>query len=174
MSLHVVSDIRKQDLSLSKSGYQKIIGLRDLYPKALAEKRKLEQSIDGAIKGFLKISNPDKTIRIPIRVILAVMEIEAWFLAEHNFLARLDERLTPDFILKHYGFDLRTIDIETREHPSQDLDEIYQLIDRTYNKSLRTAQEIVAYLDYKSLYLELAKTVPQLQKLIDEIDRFMQ
>ncbi|MBP0016118.1 MAG: AAA family ATPase [Cyanobacteria bacterium SBLK] len=65
-----------------------------------------EQSIRAAIKSFLKVSHPDKATRIPIRVILAVMEIEAWFLAEYNFLARLDERLTPDFILKHCGFEL--------------------------------------------------------------------
>ena len=56
------------------------------------------------------------------------MEIEAWFLAEWHYLSKLDNRLIPDFILQELGLDLKNIDVEQRPHPSQDLDDIYQLI----------------------------------------------
>jgi len=66
---------------------------------------------------------------------LALMEIEAWFLAEWNYWAKIYNRLICDFILQKCGLDLRIIDTEQRVHPSQDLDEIYRLVSRNYDKS---------------------------------------
>ena len=164
---HVVSDIGKQHESLTNSGYEKILGLRDLYPKSLSEKGQVE----GGIKGWLKRVQP---MGIPIYITLAVMEIEAWFLAEWNYLAKIDNRLTCDFILQKCGLDLRNIiDIEQREHPSQDLDEIYRLVSRKYDKSEITSQEIINNLDYEFLYLDLVNSVNQLKRFIDEIDSFL-
>jgi len=162
---HVVSDIRKQHQSLIKKGYEKILGLRDLYPTPLGKKE------ETGIRGILK---PLQRIGVPISVILAVMEVEAWFLAEWNYLAKIDNRLTCDFILQKCGLDLRNIiDIEQREHPSQDLDEIYRLVSRKYDKSEITTQEIINNLDYEFLYLDLVNSVKQLKRFIDEIDSFL-
>jgi hypothetical protein len=47
---HVLSDIKKQHNSLTNNGYEKILGLRDLYPKPLENRTKVENGI----KGFLK------------------------------------------------------------------------------------------------------------------------
>jgi hypothetical protein len=163
---HVVSDIRKQHQSLIKNGYEKILGLRDLYPIPLGTKEKIETGI----RGFLK---PLQKIGVPISVILAVMEVEAWFLAEWNYLAKLDNRLTCDFILQKCGLDLRIIDTEQRARPSQDLDEIYRLVSRNYDKSEKTSQEIINNLDYEILYLHLVNSVKQLKRFIDEIDSFL-
>jgi hypothetical protein len=163
---HVVSDIRKQHQSLIKNGYEKILGLRDLYPIPLGTKEEIETGI----RGFLK---PLQKIGVPISVILAVMEIEAWFLAEWNYLAKIDNRLTCDFILQKCGLDLRIIDPEQRAHPSQDLDEIYRLVSRNYDKSGKASQEIINNLDYEFLYLDLVKSVNQLKRFIDEIDSFL-
>ncbi|MEG4808983.1 DUF4276 family protein [Microcoleus sp. F8-D3] len=162
----VLSDIRKQHESLTNSGYEKIIGLRDLYPEPLEKKQEIEKGI----RGFLK---PLQKIGVPISVILAVMEIEAWFLAEWNYFAKIDNRLTCDFILQKWGLDLRIIDIEQRAHPSQDLDEIYRLVSRNYDKSEQTSQEIINNLDYELLYLHLLNSVKQLKRFIDEIDSFL-
>lgn len=163
---HVVSDIRKQHQSLIKNGYEKILGLRDLYPIPLGTKEEIETGI----RGFLK---PLQKIGVPISVILAVMEIEAWFLAEWNYLAKIDNRLTCDFILQECGLDLRIIDTEQRAHPSQDLEEIYRLVSRKYDKSEITSQEIINNLDYEFLYLHLVNSVTQLKRFIDEIDSFL-
>jgi hypothetical protein len=163
---HVVSDIRKQHESLTNKGYEKILGLRDLYPKSLSEKGQVE----GGIKGWLKLVQP---MGIPIYITLAVMEIEAWFLAEWHYFDKLDNRLSPDFILQKLGLDLRNIDVKQRLHPSQDLDEIYRLVSRNYDKSEKNSQEIINNLDYEFLYLDLVKSVNQLKKFIDEIDSFL-
>jgi hypothetical protein len=162
----VVSDIRKQHESLTNKGYEKILGLRDLYPISLGNKGEVERGI----KGFLK---PLQQTGIPISITLAVMEIEAWFLAEWHYLSKLDNRLIPDFILQELGLDLRSIDVEQRPHPSQDLDNIYQLIGCKYDKSEKTSQEIITYLDYEFLYLELINRVQQLKGFIGEIDSFL-
>lgn len=163
---HVVSDITKQQISLTNNGYEKIIGLRDLYPKVLAQKDEIEKGIRGYLKPFQKKG-------IPISVNLAVMEIEAWFLAEWHHFAKIDHRLIPDFILPKCGFELRNINVEQRPHPTEDLQRIYQLIGRNYDKSEETSQEIINSLDYEFLYLELINSVKQLKIFIDEIDSFL-
>ncbi len=162
----VLSDIKKQHESLTNRGYEKILGLRDLYPKPLEKKGEVERGI----KGFLK---PLQKMGIPISMNLVVMEIETWFLAEWHCFSKLDNRLSPDFILQELGFDLRSIDVEQRPHPSQDLDNIYQLIGCKYDKSEKTSQEIINYLDYEFLYLDLASRVQQLKSFIGEIDSFL-
>ena len=92
----VLSDIRKQHESLTDNGYEKILGLRDLYPKPLEKKGEVERGI----KGFLK---PLQKMGIPISMNLVVREIEAWFLAEWHCFSKLDNRLSPDFILQELG-----------------------------------------------------------------------
>jgi hypothetical protein len=162
----VLSDIKKQHESLTNSGYEKILGLRDLYPQPLEKKQEIEKGIRGCLK---LVQNKG----IPISMNLAVMEIEAWFLAEWTYLAKIDNRLTCDFILQKCGLDLRIIDIEQRAHPSQDLDEIYRLVSRNYDKSEKTSQEIINNLDYDLLYLHLVNSINQLKRFIDEIDSFL-
>jgi len=162
----VLSDIKDQQISLTNSGYEKIIGLRDLYPTPLEKKQEVEKGIRGNLKVWQHKG-------IPISMNLAVMEIEAWFLAEWNYLAKIDNRLTCDFILQKCGLDLRIIDSEQRAHPSQDLDEIYRLVSRNYDKSEKTSQEIINNLDYAFLYLHLVNSVKQLKRFIDEIDSFL-
>lgn len=163
---HVISDMKKEYKSLTANGYDKIIGLRDLYPKSLPEKDQMEKSIRALLKPLQKNG-------IPLIVNLAIMEIEAWFLAEWHYFERLDPRLTPDFIAQNFGFDLRIIDIEERPHPSEDLENIYRLINRNYDKSKDTVKQIVDYLDYEFLYLHLIKTVKNLHSFIQEIDTFL-
>lgn len=163
---HVVSDIGKQHKILTTQGYEKILGLRDLYPKSLSEKGQVE----GGIKGWLERVQP---MGIPIYITLAVMEIEAWFLAEWHYFDKLDNRLNPDFILQELGLDLINIDVEERPHPSQDLKEIYRLVRKKYDKNEKASQEIINNLDYEFLYLHLVNSVKQLKKFIYEIDSFL-
>ena len=70
----VLSDIKKQHESLTNSGYEKILGLRDLYPQPLEKKQEIEKGIRGCLK---LVQNKG----IPISMNFAVMEVEAWFLA---------------------------------------------------------------------------------------------
>ena len=163
---HVVSDIKKQHDSLTKTGYEKILGLRDLYPKPLDKKEDIEKGIRGLLKPLQKVG-------IPISVNLAVMEIEAWFLAEWHHFAKIAPHLTPEFILQECGLDLKNINVEEIPHPTQDLKEIYWLIGSDYRKSEAQSENIINSLDYDFLYLDLIKTVTQLKKFINEIDNFL-
>ncbi|MFM6323732.1 MAG: TOPRIM nucleotidyl transferase/hydrolase domain-containing protein [Microcystis sp.] len=165
---HVLSDIKKQYVSLTDKGYEKILGLRDLYPEPLENRTKVENGI----KGFLKPLLQNKGI--PISMILVIMEIEAWFLGEYSFLTKIDSCLTSKFILDNLGFELNALDVEQIPHPSQVLDRIYQLIQRSYDKSETTVEEIASLLDYEFIYLHLVEKIKQLKQLIDAINLFFQ
>lgn len=164
---HVLSDIKKQHNSLTNNGYEKILGLRDLYPEPLKNRTQVENGIKGFLKTFQKNG-------IPISMILVIMEIEAWFLGEYSFLTKIDSCLTSKFILHNIGFALNALDVEQIPHPSQVLDSIYQLIQRSYDKSETTVEEIASLLDYEFIYLHLVKKIKQLKQLIDAINLFLQ
>ena len=119
-----------------------------------------------------------KTLRqkngIPISMILVIMEIEAWFLGEYSFLTKIDSCLTSNFILHNLGFDLNALDVEQIPHPSEALNKIYQLIQRSYDKSETTVEEIASLLNYEFMYLHLVKKIKELKQLIDAINLFLQ
>ena len=164
---HVLSDIKKQHNSLTNNGYEKILGLRDLYPEPLENRTKVENGIKGFLKTFQKNG-------IPISMILVIMEIEAWFLGEYSFLTKIDSCLTSNFILHNLGFDLNALDVEQIPHPSEALNKIYQLIQRSYDKSETTVEEIASLLNYEFMYLHLVEKIKQLKQLIDAINLFLQ
>ena len=159
----VASDINDQYSNLVAAGYKKIIGLRDLYPISITDKSKLERGLQYALpKG-----------QIPAHIVLAVMEVEAWFLAEWNHFLKVDARLTTDFIRDSLGFDPAIDDMELRSHPAEDLYQIYQLIGRAYRKQKNQVDTVVTNLDYEFLYLKLVNHVPSLGEFIRYIDEFM-
>ena len=164
---HVLSDIKKQHNSLTNNGYEKILGLRDLYPEPLKNRTQVENGIKGFLKTFQKNG-------IPISMILVIMEIEAWFLGEYSFLTKIDSCLTSNFILHNLGFDLNALDVEQIPHPSEALNKIYQLIQRSYDKSETTVEEIASLLNYEFMYLHLVEKIKQLKQLIDAINLFLQ
>jgi hypothetical protein len=164
---HVLSDIKKQHNSLTNNGYEKILGLRDLYPEPLKNRTQVENGIKGFLKTFQKNG-------IPISMILVIMEIEAWFLGEYSFLTKIDSCLTSNFILHNLGFDLNALDVEQIPHPSEALNKIYQLIQRSYDKSETTVEEIASLLNYEFMYLHLVDKIKQLKQLIDAINLFLQ
>jgi hypothetical protein len=173
---HVISDIKKQYLNLSNKNYEKILGIRDLFPKSLSDKVVLEKSIKGDLKRYLKVlkESPAKIINtLDINIILAIMEVEAWFLAEFNVFFEINNLLNTDFILQRCGIDLINIDVEQRPHPSRDLDNIYHLIGCDYTKNHEQVKDIVEHLDYEFIYLNLRYKVKQLGELIREIDDFL-
>ena len=159
----VKSDIRDACENLAKKNYEKILGLRDVYPKTFADIPKLELG--------LKYAMPTRFI--PIHIILAIMEVEAWFLAETTHFSRIHPSLTNDRIRRNLNFDPETDDVERRPHPSQDLDDIYGLAGFAYNKKKAKIQRTIEVLDYGAIYLTLVDKVRNLKKFIDEINSFL-
>lgn len=161
----VNSDMRDQRSSLTQNGYEKIIGLRDLYPKNISEKAILERSFQYTLRN---------QTGIPIHLIFAVMEFEAWFLAEWKHFQKIDKCLTPNYIKQEFGFNPEIDNIENRPHPAEDLDLIYQRVGRCYDKTKAQVEEIVSYLDFDFIRLDVVNRVDQLNLFIEEIITFFE
>ena len=160
----LVSDISEQYASLVNDGYNKIIGLRDVYPKfAISEIDKLERGLKFSLRGkdFAK-------------VVLAVMETEAWFLSEWKHFEKISPILTPAKIHEKLGFNPQTDDMEERPNPAEDLNRVYQLAGRSYQKRRKQTETIVSSLDYDFLYLELVEKVHRLGEFVSHINTFME
>lgn len=158
----VKSRIREEHENLTKSGYTRIIGLRDVRPRFTHnEITKLEASLPTYIKTSL----------LPVEFILAIMEIEAWFLAETTHYPRIAPPLSIAAIKSALGFDPENEDMELRSEPAQDLHRCYTLGGKTYEK--RQAQTTINALDYELVYLELSKKFRYLKRLIHNIETFL-
>lgn len=159
----VKSDIIDACPSLAKQNYNQILGLRDVYP--------LTHSDIPALKKYLTYGVPTKYF--PIAIMLAIMEIEAWFLAELDHYQRIHKDLTLANVIAGVGFDPGSDDVELRPHPAEDLKNIYQLVGRNYTKAHSNTLRTVRALDYESLYFSLRTKVPSLGLFIDQIDTFL-
>ncbi|MDD1414861.1 DUF4276 family protein [Dolichospermum sp. ST_con] len=159
----VISDIKEQYNLLAEDGYDRVIGLRDVYPISISDKSKLQRGLNYAL--------PVRTI--PINIVLAVMEVESWFLAEYNHFLKIDPRLTPEKIQAMFGFNPRIDDMEQRPHPTDDMEQIYNYVHKGYNKSEKQLNRLASNLDYEFLYMHLANSVPSLGEFMGYIDKFM-
>lgn len=158
----VKTDILDNYESLARQNYQKIIGLRDVYPNDRASIPKLEYG--------LKYRVPTKPLLV--NIILAIMEVEAWFLAETTHFLKIHSDLTVDRISKHLGFDPTTQNVEERVCPADDLNSIYHLVGFGYNKRKTNCQRTIDALDYSALYFDLRNKINRLGEFIQNIDDF--
>jgi hypothetical protein len=85
----VKSRLLKEYRNLVGFGYQALIALRDA-PKQRADLARFQEEWPLGI--------PDDPIEVGC--VLAIMEIEAWFLAEHTHFERISPDLTADLILE--------------------------------------------------------------------------
>ena len=157
----VAEKIREEHANLSKSGYSKILGIRDLRPDfKQVDIPRLEINLKKYIKTNL----------IPVEFILSVMEIEAWFLSEYTHFKKIDPLLNLDLIIKNLGFDPSNDDMQLRMEPQADLNRCYSLAGKKYIKS---NQLTVDALDYAYIYINVQGKIHHLNKLISNIDAFL-
>jgi hypothetical protein len=158
----VKSRIREEHSKLTKSNYSKIIGIRDLRPQfTRAELPLLETQFPKYIK----------TALIPVTFVVAVMEIEAWFLAEFSHYPKIDPAITLAAIKAVLGFDPQHDDMSQRPIPAVDLDDCYRIGGKVYSKG-QTATTIAA-LDYGLVYTDLRSKIGYLDVLLSCIDEFL-
>lgn len=154
--------IREEHESLTKKGYERIIGIRDVYPNYNHDDiPRLRRSLRYAIKTKLA----------PVLMILSIMEVEAWFLAEYTHFHRIDSRITPAAIDANLGFNPETGDMSLRPEPTNDLVAAYALGGKVYRKG--NANTTVAALDIDFIYGALADTIPDLKQLVATFDEFV-
>ncbi|MDH6354617.1 hypothetical protein M2132_000945 [Dysgonomonas sp. PH5-45] len=149
--------------SLHRSGYSMIIGVRDLYPLPEDDLPRLEKGLNFLPNVYKKWANG-------FDIIVAVQEVETWFLAEYKHLKRVDKRLTPTFIKQRLGFDPYHENAISRKHPSKDLDNIYRLVGRTYTKKHWQVEKLVRKLDFDNMYRNIRYEIPAINQLFDILD----
>lgn len=158
----VKSRMREEYANLAKSGYSSIICIRDVYPQfSHSELSKLEQGLPLYVK----------TKPIVVNFILSVMEIEAWFLAEHRHFEKIDPAITVGAIVAALNFDPSKDDMQLRPEPRSDLNDCYQISGKTYQK--QNAKRTVSALDFASVYFELVEKFPHVKRLCDGITTFL-
>lgn len=155
---------------LFSQGYIEVIGLRDLYP--LTDLLKLENElINGTQRSGKSITQP---LPANTSIIVAVREIEDWFLAEVNHFRCIDDTLTNSLISSRIDFSLNHDDLIVRPcKAATDLHNIYQLVKKWYNKEERIVVRTVECLDYANIYLNLRNRIEKLNDLITKIDNFL-
>jgi hypothetical protein len=158
----VKSRVVEEHENLTKANYACILGLRDVRPDfTRADLPKLEAGLRLRIRTSL----------CPVDFILAVMEIEAWFLAESSHFPRIDPALTAQAIHAALGFDPHLDDMELREKPADDLDQCYALAGQRYRKG--NAPTTVAALDFAAVYLALRARFNHLDRLVSHLEAFL-
>lgn len=157
----VKTRIREEHANLTQAGYTHIVGLRDVRPIVHADIPKLEASLPRYVNPTLA----------PVTFILAILELEAWFLAEWTHFPRIDAAITTAAIHARLGFDPEHDDMAQRLCPVEDLRACYALGGKAYVKG--RAQVTVNALDYALLYTALRSKITYLDRLVTIIDAFL-
>lgn len=159
----VVSDIREEYDSLCNKGFTHIVGVRDVYPKTLAEVPKLERGMRFGLK----------TRPVSPEIILAVLELEAWFIAEYLHFQALSPTLTPGAVSEIIGINVEVDDPRFLPHPAASLREAYRSVGISYDKHQAQINRTCDALDYAHLYMGVAARVPELAALCRILDDFL-
>lgn len=148
--------------NLTRSGYARIIGLRDVYPDFTREQI---PDLEAGLRKYIKAKLAS------VEFVLSVMEVEAWFLAEATHFPRIDPAITADAIHAALDFHPEADDMEQRPTPAKDLRDCYALAGKSYAK--HRSQETVDALDFALVYFELPKRVKHLERLVSCIAQFL-
>ncbi len=157
----IKSYIMDRRINLVKSGYQKIIGFRDVYPDF--NRNDIHRLLYG-----LNYKIPQKDI--PIKFILSIMEVESWFLAEENHYTVIDNKISTGSIFDKFGFNPSTYNTELFDEPSNTLKAIYRTVGKTYKKEREIIDRTINALDYGNLYFNVNNRIPSFKSLTDEIN----
>ena len=153
----VLSVILEREKGLFNQGYDRVIGLRDMYSQAYKEistvineelNKKIKHDINEVIR--TKSSNPEK-----IFMRFSIMEIEAWFLGLYKIFEKVDGELTKNYIYEKLGIDLSESDPETSFFKPADI--VYNICNLkkiNYKKSKSNTESFCCHLtnaDYSDL-----------------------
>jgi hypothetical protein len=147
----VLSRILKREQLLWNAGYERIIGLRDMYSKdyivAMKQPREIkpelnQKFIEGVNKTIEKnAKNPEK-----IKFLFAIMEIEAWLLAIPNIWIK--KGVSQEQLKKVFKVDYQTIDPETTfVHPAEIIKAILKTINENYGKHASEVESLVSHIN---------------------------
>jgi hypothetical protein len=150
----VLSAIKEREKNLIGEGYEKIIGLRDLYSQTyqdlspdVIDEETSRKIIDGSKSTIVQMTNPDK-----IELHFCIMELEAWFLSMYNLFKKMDDQLSADYIDANLGFNLKNLDPQREFYkPSTQLDMVFRLFRGRYTKSYNNLESICSKMESSDL-----------------------
>jgi hypothetical protein len=159
----VLSDIRDHYENLISQGFKDIIGIRDVSPRSADEIPMIRDNFDYFV--------PKRPVR-PL-LVLAIMEIESWFIGEHTHFERYDSSLSSARVNACLGYDPASCDLEAIPSPVADLKKVYGLVGKGYSKSRKQVERTVDHLDYSRYYDDLRLRLPDLANLIAHVNSFL-
>jgi len=169
----VKSRILQDAGSLFNQGYSEVVGLRDLYPLLLTDLSRFENELNyGTVRN-------ERTIIPPLpngtSIVIAVREIEDWFLAECYHYGYISTSLVLDSTqIANLGFNPCSDDLTLRVgSAAHDLKTVYELARETYKKTKNKIERTVECLDYTNLYINIRYRISKLNELITKIDNFL-
>lgn len=160
----VKSEMLENFDNLNRNGYKHIVGMRDLYPIPIDELDKLQKGL-----AFLPLSL--KRMPLDFDIVLAVREIESWFLAEGAFLQKMNKVITEEFLLRKIGYNPAKVNYRSIEHPAAELNRILQLVGLSYAKKYTQARKVVYSLDMRIVMHMLRKKIKELDLLISYLEK---
>jgi len=151
----VLSIIKEREANLIRKGFERIIGLRDMYSEEYSKRSPNEINdivtmsfIKGWNSTIQKMSDPSK-----IRMHIAIMELEAWFLGIYDIFKRINSILSVEYIENELGFNLADIDPQTEFFkPAEEVNRIFQLVGLQYKKKEHDVESICSNINNDDLY----------------------
>lgn len=131
------------DNYINDMGNEYIIGLHDLYPKPRDKKNEFLR-----LKNIVFANECSEGLADKLKLFLAIMETEAWFLYDDELFAKIHSRLTVEYIKTQLLIDLKNTNPEEYDHPTEIMCSVYQLINRNYTKSEKQVSKICNNIDY--------------------------
>ena len=174
---HVNQDVIENLPTLQREGFTRVIALKDL--------RGDYKGIDGMMHAHVPTDYPQqKSIQslifrnspILVTSIIAVMEIETWFLSETTHYERINSKLTQALITANrssLGADPFVDDMEQVLKPAELLNDIYQLVRVNYSKKKSVRERTISKLDMAEIYFQLPDKLASLKELTQAIDSFL-
>jgi hypothetical protein len=160
----VKSSILERAQLLANKGYTYILGLQDLFPRNLDDLEKYEAGIATGLDAA----------PLPVKICLAVKEVEAWFLNEAGHFTEINSGLNRETIVNGVQFDPVDGNAEMEvKHPAVLLDKIYQLVGLRYQKHSNEIHRLIAALNFGSLYYDVRQKSKSLDSFLKEIDEIL-
>ncbi|MDM8543409.1 DUF4276 family protein [Desulfococcaceae bacterium HSG9] len=156
--------LERADNMIKNRGFRYILALEDLYDRPRNKKKYVLNQFNRLTAKF--------TFQDRLKLILAIMEIEAWFLADYNLFSRLNSIATPKFINQELNINLIDKNPESYNHPAEIINKIYKLCGMKYKKREQQTYNIVYNVDFDFLcsdeIIEKVKSWKYFVSCIDE------
>lgn len=159
--------VERADNMINNQDFKYILALQDLYERPRNKKKYVINQFNQLTTKF--------SFQNRLKLILAIMEIEAWFLADYQLFNKINSIATPELINEKLGIDLINSNPESYSHPSEVINKIYNLIGMKYKKREKQTFNIVNNIDFELLCSdEILEKVNSWKYFISCIDESIQ